>query len=80
MAFWIGWLCGLGTAALHIFLWRRLLPRDRQRDEPTRPPKRRCRPVRYSEAERAWAQTRNFLRYDGTEMPVIKTYKEEIHE
>lgn len=30
--------------------------------------------------QREWAMTRNFLYYDGTEMPPIHTYKEEQDE
>lgn len=79
MAFWIGWLCGLGTAVLHWLLWRRCL----RRVKPAPPTPSICSSVdgaRPIADTPVWAQTRNFLRYDGTEMPVIKQYKEEIHE
>ncbi len=35
---------------------------------------------RRREERRQWVQTRNFLRYDGTEMPSVKWNKEERHE
>ncbi|MBQ1950689.1 MAG: hypothetical protein II363_03730 [Clostridia bacterium] len=79
MAFWIGWLCGLGTAALHCFLWRRLLYHAKPVPA-VQPTNQSTAGTQLAEEAHAWAQTRNFLRYDGTEMPVIKQYKEEIHE
>lgn len=72
MYFWIGWLCGIGAAWLQGWLWRYLRLR-KQKATPSVHSKgeRPCNPT-----ELHWAQTRNFLYYDGTEMPVVKTYKE----
>ncbi len=72
MDFWIGWLCGIGAAWLHGWLWRRLWVKK----QPAAPPAQRGGERPCSPTELHWAQTRNFLYYDGTEMPEVKTYKE----
>lgn len=66
----------VGFLAAWLIQTRRLLPRHRGEGGllPIRP--RKCR----REERRLWEQTRNFLRYDGTVMPEIKSYKEEIYE
>ncbi|MBQ8682928.1 MAG: hypothetical protein IJ518_00245 [Clostridia bacterium] len=64
MAFWIGWFCGLATAALGL-LWRWL-----RRTGVEKPVAKR----RYAQT---WQETRNFLYYDGTVMPVSKHKKED---
>lgn len=76
MLFAAGVFTGLLSAWLAGCL-RRLLP---VANPPTdRPVRRRTRRQRRAE-ERWWEQTRNFLRYDGTQMPQIKAYKEERYE
>ncbi len=48
--------------------WRRQRKKKRK--------SRLCRAVPLSAAQRQWEQTRNFLYYDGGEMPPVYTYKE----
>lgn len=76
MEFWIGWLCGLTVAWLQGWLWRYL--RRSTGKKTMRPGQPRARPLTATQKE--WAMTRNFLYYDGTDMPPIHTYKEEQDE
>ncbi len=75
MLFFIGWLCGLGSLPAHRLL-RRWVIRRRLCHGVEKPG--RTQPGRLTRG--AWEQTRNFLYYDGTEMPVSKRVKEDTHD
>lgn len=57
--FFCGLLCGAVGAAV-CWLWKRQPPPEPQTDKER------------ADTRKEWVQTRNFLYYDGTEMPVIK--------
>ncbi|MBR5524777.1 MAG: hypothetical protein IKU51_05895 [Clostridia bacterium] len=72
MDFILGMLCGalvMGVVAAGVITW---LPLPETADSPLLavPP----------EPGRPWQETRNFLYYDGTEMPPIKDVKENENE
>ncbi|MBQ5840358.1 MAG: hypothetical protein IIW40_00210 [Clostridia bacterium] len=66
----------VGFLAAWLIQARRLLPRNRGEGGLLLRSARKCR----REERRLWEQTRNFLRYDGTVMLEIKSFKEEIYE
>ena len=59
----VGFICGIAVMLPFLFVHRR------QTRTPPKPPRRRL-PVRQD--EKHWENTRNFLYYDGTEMPINK--------
>ena len=67
MLFFLGWLCGVGTAVAWRYIRRRKPRPRRQMHGVEKPDCRRGTPLR-----REWAETRNFLYYDGSNMPEIK--------
>ncbi|MBQ9860603.1 MAG: hypothetical protein IJO76_08040 [Clostridia bacterium] len=73
MEYWLGWVCGLGTAVAHYLLWGRRT-RQKRRVGVEKPRRQRDKP------SREWVETHNFLYYDGREMPVYSAAtKEEKH-
>ncbi len=71
MAFLIGLLFGIGVALAVRALYLACLPMPGV-EKPGRNPTVRKR--------KEWEQTRNFLYYDGTAMPSVKSNEEEYHE
>lgn len=71
MAFFIGVLFGIGVALAVRALYLACLPLPGV-EKPGR--------ITATQKGKQWEQTRNFLYYDGTEMPSVKLSEEEYHE
>ncbi len=74
MPFILGFVAGLLLTWLTEALQRRLCGKRTDSHVAVVSRKRR------REERQRWEQTRNFLRYDGTVMPKIMSYKEDIYE
>ena len=71
MAFVIGALFGIGVALAVRALWLACLPYTGV-EKPEN--------IHQNPKRTEWEQTRNFLYYDGTEMPSVTSNEEEYHE